>query len=302
MRTIATVLAFVLSLAAKAQGERFTIVELNVENLFDTRHDSLKNDLDFLPDSQQRWTRTRYWRKLNRLGQTIVACGRDSSGWASVDLVALCEVENDTVMRDLTRRSLLRTARYEYVVTDSPDERGIDVALLYSPFTFRLLGWRALRVPPIKDMRATRDVLYAKGELLWGDTLHVVVAHAPSRRGGEMATRKLRCHVARTICQLTDSIRREESDAKIVLLGDFNAYTGEPSLNIISLDHIFVSTPLLPRVGQCRVVDEPFLMEEDTKYGGWKPRRNYQGPVYRNGFSDHLPLLLSLVFGSGRGR
>ena len=331
MRTIVTVLALVLSLAAKAQGERVTIVELNVENLFDTRHDSLKNDHDFLPDSQQRWTRTRYWRKLNRLGQTIVACGRDSSGWASVDLVALCEVENDTVMRDLTRRSLLRTARYEYVVTDSPDERGIDVALLYSPFTFRLLGWRALRVPPIKDMRATRDVLYAKGELLWGDTLHVVVAHAPSRRGGEMATRKLRCHVARAICQLTDSIRREESDAKIVLLGDFNAYTGEPSLNIIeqngltdvsrhatgthgaratyryqgrwaSLDHIFVSTPLLPRVGQCRVVDEPFLMEEDTKYGGWKPRRNYQGPVYRNGFSDHLPLLLSLVFGSGRGR
>ncbi len=116
-----------------------------------------------------------------------------------------------------------------------------------------------------------------------------------------------------------------------MLLGDFNAYTGEPSLNIIeqngltdvsrhatgthgaratyryqgrwaSLDHIFVSTPLLPRVGQCRVVDEPFLMEEDAKYGGWKPRRNYQGPVYRNGFSDHLPLLLSLVFGSGRGR
>ncbi len=271
MRTIVTVLAFVLSLAAKAQGERFTIVELNVENLFDTEHDSLKNDLDFLPDSQQRWTRTRYWRKLNRLGQTIVACGRDSSVWAAVDLVALCEVENDTVMRDLTRRSLLRTARYEYVVTDSPDERGIDVALLYSPFTFRLLGWRALRVPPIKDMRATRDVLYAKGELLWGDTLHVVVAHAPSRRGGEMATGT---HGARATYR----------------------YQGRWA----SLDHIFVSTPLLPRVGQCRVVDEPFLMEEDAKYGGWKPRRNYQGPVYRNGFSDHLPLLLSLVFGSGR--
>ena len=108
----------------------FTFVELNCENLFDCNHDSLKNDTEFLPDGSYRWTRTRYWRKLNHIGQAVLACGDGQDGWQLPDMVALCEVENDTVMRDLTRRSLLRSARYEYVMTDSPDERGIDVALM----------------------------------------------------------------------------------------------------------------------------------------------------------------------------
>ena len=115
----------------------FTLVELNCENLFDCQHDSLKQDYEFLPTSDHHWTRTRYWRKLNRIGQEIIACGEMDSTWMLPDLVALCEVENDTVMRDLTKRSLLRKARYEYLMTHSPDVRGIDVALLYSPFSFR---------------------------------------------------------------------------------------------------------------------------------------------------------------------
>ena len=125
----------------------FTFVELNCENLFDCRHDSLKNDTEFLPEGSYHWTPYRYWRKLDRIGQTIIACGEDRCGenlkdkekengsgwnWKLPDLVALCEVENDSVLRDLTKRSLLRNASYEYVMTQSDDERGIDVALLYS--------------------------------------------------------------------------------------------------------------------------------------------------------------------------
>ncbi len=91
-----------------------TFVELNCENLFDTRHDSLKNDVEFLPEGSYHWTPYRYWHKVNHLGLP--------------DLVALCEVENDSVLFDLTKRSAIRTAGYEYVMTDSPDERGIDVA------------------------------------------------------------------------------------------------------------------------------------------------------------------------------
>ena len=175
----------------------FTFVELNCENLFDCRHDSLKNDTEFLPDGSYHWTPYRYWRKLDRIGQTIIACGEDRCGedlkdkekengsgwnWKLPDLVALCEVENDSVLRDLTKRSLLRNASYEYVMTQSADERGIDVALLYSPYTFWLLESRAVSVQRVKGMRPTRDVLYAKG-LVWGrDTLHVMVAHFPSRR------------------------------------------------------------------------------------------------------------------------
>ena len=134
------------------------MVQLNCENLFDCRHDSLKADTDFLPDGAYRWTPSRYWQKLNRIGQTIISCGDDSTAWQLPDLVALCEVENDSVLYDLTRRSALRKARYEYLMTDSPDERGIDVALLYSPFTFRPTSHRSVRIPTIGRMRPTRDL------------------------------------------------------------------------------------------------------------------------------------------------
>ena len=91
-----------------------------------------------MPDSPRHWTRTKYWQKLNRIGQAIIACGEIAAVGRLPDIVGLCEVENDSVLFDLTRRSLLRKARYEYVMTSSNDARGIDVALLYSPFSFRL--------------------------------------------------------------------------------------------------------------------------------------------------------------------
>ena len=177
----------------------FTFVELNCENLFDCLHDTSKQDEEFMPDSYRHWTRTRYWRKLNHIGQEILSCGEDTSGWSLPDMVALCEVENDSVMHDLTMRSLLRKAGYRYIMTSSPDLRGIDVALMYSPFSFSLLNHHSIRVAPMKDMRPTRDILYASGVVLSGDTLHVFVVHAPSRAGGEAGTRPFRMLVARRL-------------------------------------------------------------------------------------------------------
>lgn len=312
----------------------FTFVEFNCENLFDCRHDSLKNDTEFLPDGAYHWTRSRYWRKLNRVGQTIISCGEGNGvkngegggncavwyAWKLPDLVALCEVENDTVLTDLTRRSLLRKARYEYVMTSSPDERGIDVALLYSPFSFRLLSHRSVRIHPMKGMRPTRDLLYASGLVASGDTLHVIVAHLPSRRGGEAVSRPWRRHVARQICEVADSVRQASGNAMIVVAGDFNDYASSESLQMLrsaafedvsaqatgsngakgtyrfrgewgSLDHILVSFPMLPLLQSCRIHDAPFLLAPDDKYGGVLPKRNYLGPRYLDGFSDHLPLV-----------
>ena len=281
----------------------FTFVELNCENLFDCRHDSLKNDTEFLPDGSYHWTRTRYWRKLNRVGQTIIACG-----------------ENDSVLHDLTRRSLLRNARYDYVMTCSPDERGIDVALVYSPFSFRLIRSHSVRVEPIKDMRPTRDILYVSGVIASGDTLHVIVAHLPSRRGGERHSRPFRMAAASRVAAVVDSIYNVSKDAKIIIAGDFNDYANSASVRMLcgkrlkdisaeatgrngakgtyryqgewgSLDHILVSESLARNVVHCYINDAPFLVEPDEKYGGLKPRRNYLGPRYQNGFSDHLPLV-----------
>ena len=84
----------------------FRVVSYNVENLFDCRHDTLKNDYEFLPDAMRHWNYTKYKKKLDAIARTITAVG----GWTPPALVALCEVENDSVLRDLTRRSVLKEA------------------------------------------------------------------------------------------------------------------------------------------------------------------------------------------------
>ena len=292
-----------------------TLVELNCENLFDCRHDSLKQDHEWLPDGQRHWTPARYWRKVNHVGQTILSCRED----AVPDLVALVEVENDSVLFDLTRRSLLRAAGYEFLMTESPDVRGIDVALLYNPVTFRPLCYDCLNVQPLEGMRPTRDILYVQGETLNGDTLHVFVVHAPSRYGGEKVSRPNRQQVAQ---RLLHAVRQLQPQAKVVVVGDFNDYADSPALQYLeaggltnitrqahgrhgaegtyryqgrwqSIDHVLVSGALLPTVSRAFVNDAPFLLEEDKKYGGVKPLRTYNGYRYQRGFSDHLPLVVT---------
>lgn len=297
-----------------------TFMELNCENLFDTRHDSLKNDLEFLPDGNYKWTPYRYWAKLNHLGQEIVAQSNPIP-----DFVAMCEVENDSVMFDLTRRSLLRNAGYEYVMTSSPDERGIDVALLYQPASFALLHSHSIRIKPLPDTRPTRDILYASGLIITGDTLHVFVVHAPSRRGGELASRPYRLHVASQLAEAVDSVYAISRDAKIIIAGDFNDYADSPALKRLyqhhlinishdaqgthgakatyrwhgewrSLDQVLCSPSMAKAKQKCQIGDLPFLLEDDEKYGGKKPYRTYLGPRYLGGYSDHLPLLVQFVF------
>jgi endonuclease/exonuclease/phosphatase family metal-dependent hydrolase len=295
-----------------------TLVELNCENLFDCQHDSLKQDTEWLPASVRNWTPARYWRKVNSIGQEILSCQDDGIP----DLVALVEVENDSVIFDLTRRSLLRHAGYEYLMTQSPDVRGIDVALLYQPMTFRPLCCDYLEVEPLEGMRPTRDVLYVQGETSERDTLHVFVVHAPSRFGGEHPTRSNRRVVMERIMQV---VRELPEDAKVIIAGDFNDYADSPSLQYLeqhglinvtreargsngargtyryqgeweSIDHVLVSRVLRDFVAESFINDAPFLLEEDKKYGGVKPLRTYNGYRYQRGFSDHLPLVVRFRF------
>lgn len=333
----------------------FTFVELNCENLFDTVHDSLKNDVEFLPESDYHWTRTRYWRKINHISQEILALGevgmesmpsagnpeatpyyiyreeekqkrtegdkdRQVKDWHLPDFVALCEVENDSVMIALTKRSLLRKAGYEYVMTSSPDDRGIDVALMYQPTSFRLLSHYPIRIKRLPDTRPTRDILYAKGMLINDDTLHVFVVHAPSRRGGEQASRPYRLQVASQLAHSVDSLYMLNDSAKIIVAGDFNDYHDSPALKYLekhhlvniskeakgrngakatyryhgewgSLDQMLCSPSLSRRKQFCEIGDMTFLLQDDEKYGGKKPYRTYLGPRYLGGYSDHLPLV-----------
>jgi endonuclease/exonuclease/phosphatase family metal-dependent hydrolase len=232
-------------------------------------------------------------------------------------------VENDSVLHDLTKRSLLRNAGYEYLMTSSPDLRGIDVALLYSPFSFAPVNSYSIRVTPIEGMRPTRDILYVCGEIRSGDTLHVFVVHAPSRYGGERYSRPFRKVVADCLCQSVDSIRNLSSDAKILIAGDFNDGADSPTLRQICqhdlrnltkdargengvrgsyryqgewecIDHVLGSTNIYDKVESARIHSPKFLLEDEKLYGGFRPRRTYNGMRYQPGYSDHLPLVVRI--------
>ncbi|MBQ9286381.1 MAG: endonuclease/exonuclease/phosphatase family protein [Bacteroidaceae bacterium] len=220
------------------------IVSWNVENLFDTIDDAGFRDEEFLPTGERRWTGGRYWHKLTDVARVLAAMA-DSNGVP--DLIGLVEVENDSVLTTLVRRSSLRQMGYEYVMTHSQDSRGIDVALLFQPARFRLIEYNCINVHARgKNARTTRDILYAKGLVKVDkvvDTLHVIIVHLPSKAGGR-AGDNLRRQAATTLWALVDSIKFNyrlsracsgntvsaeevaqniEEEPRIVVIGDFNA-------------------------------------------------------------------------------
>lgn len=318
-------------------------MEYNVENLFDTCCHEGHDDRDFLPEGKRHWNTYRYWKKLGQLSRIIAAAG----GAEPVDLVALCEVENDSVLYHLTRRTGLSRLGYRYIVTHGNDVRGMNVALLYQPETFLPLFSDTLRVPLYrKDERPTRDMLHVCGLISTGDTLDVFVCHLPSRRGGSSASHELRCRAAACLRRAADSILLRRRTPSLLLLGDFNDEYSDASLSssfgavpssakgrrhradttafrILSarlsapngikgtykfqgkwnqLDQMIVNKELLSEKRSffipspsCKIFDFPGLLEPDPVQGGVKPRRTYQGPVYKGGPSDHLPLLLDFV-------
>ena len=193
----------------------------NVENLFDCHHDTLKNDYEFLPNATRHWNYSKYKKKLDNIARVIIAVG----GWTPPALVALCEVENDSVLRDLTRYSALREAGYRYVITQSPDERGIDVALLYQRNLFKLLSHQSLSTPkPHGNSRPTRDILHVSGLLLNQDTLDVFIVHLPSRAGGAKESEPYRLLAAQKLKDAADSLMQIRLHSQILIMGDFNDY------------------------------------------------------------------------------
>ena len=230
-RVAVTILFFVIcSWSVPAQENiRFRVACWNTENLFDTCHDSLKNDYEFLPNAMRHWNYNRYKKKLSDIARVITAIGE----WNAPALIGLCEVENDTVLRDLTRRSPLQELDYRYVMTDSPDLRGIDVALLYQRDLFKLLSSRSISITPPRRHRPTRDLLHVSGLLLTGDTLDVFVCHLPSRSGGAKESEPYRLHAAQILRTEVDSVLHTRLHPQIIIMGDFNDYPNNKSIRKI---------------------------------------------------------------------
>lgn len=205
----------------------FRIMFYNVENLFDTMDDPDKNDNEFLPNGSMNWQPWKYWEKLRNITRVITAVG----GMQSPALVGLCEIENDSVIFDLTRRSPLRAQGYEYIVTDSPDERGIDVALLYQRYQFNLLEKNEYEIIfSDKTTRPTRNLLHAVGRVISGDSLDVFVCHWPSRSGGQRETESARLDAAQLLRSKVDSLFSIREKTNIVIMGDFNDHPDDKSL------------------------------------------------------------------------
>ena len=205
----------------------YRIMFYNCENFFDIYDDPEKRDDDFTPDGIKHWTKKKYEEKLLHISRVITAVG----GGKPPELVGLCEVENQFVLEQLTTKSPLKVFGYKIIHYESPDHRGIDVALLYQPSKFTPVFTQKIPVNFPEDMgKPTRDILYVKGLLTNGDTLNVFVNHWPSRWGGMLATEPKRMFVASILRSKADSIMKANPNAYIIMMGDLNDFPTNKSL------------------------------------------------------------------------
>ena len=237
-RLAVILLTILLNSCVKAQDkDGLTVMFWNTENLFDTVDDPAKDDDEFTPDGERHWTEKRYRTKLDNTARLIAAAGEDYAP----DIIGLCEVENETVMDDLTRRSPLKEIGYRYVMTDSPDSRGIDVALIYRRSSFQLLSSREAYVN-LKPQGGgkTRNVLHVSGRIASMDTLDILVCHWPSRNIGVKKSEPLRQAAARVVQAVVDSIYAVRAKPYVIIMGDLNEGPGDAAvrttLNTAKLD------------------------------------------------------------------
>lgn len=211
-----------------------TIAFYNVENLFDTINDAKKFDDDRTPKGKDRYTSKIYRDKIDRLSRVLSEIGSKETNMSPV-LLGVCEVENRTVLEDLLDADKLKNNRYGIIHYDSPDERGIDVALLYRKQFFKPISHKKHRLLIYKEdgkRDYTRDQLVVTG-LLDDELLHLIVNHWPSRSGGEAKSRPLRMAAANLNLKIIDSLQQIDDEAKIITMGDFNDDPDSPSIQKI---------------------------------------------------------------------
>lgn len=291
-----------------ASAAPLRVVSYNVENLFHPERDSLNPDTTFTPEGERRWSYTRYYRKEENIARVLTNIGE----WDGVDIVGLQEVENALTVKRLCYT--LRRNEYDFVHYESPDSRGIDVALIYKKARVDTLHTRALRVD-LGEL-TTRDILYVCAQIDHQDTIHLFVCHMPSQRGGAAESEWKRERAKRVLQEAVDSVLTENGDAKIIVMGDMNCAPKEDINGLKNrmmgerlrvkgkgthkyqgmwtcLDQFYTSASL-DSLSHVRIYDAEWIMETDEKYMGMKPKRTYIGYHYQNGYSDHLPIVLMM--------
>jgi hypothetical protein len=228
------VLAFSLGMnrvsAQEQQAYKVGLVGFyNLENLFDTIDDPMKLDEEFLPQGLNQWNTEKYLAKLHNMAYAISTIGTD---WSpdGIAVLGVSEIENRHVLEDLVLQPEIKDRNYQIVHYESPDRRGVDVGLLYNPKYFTLKNSKSYRtVVPDDPEFITRDQLVVSG-LFDGEMMHFIVMHWPSRYGGEKRSLPGRIAAA-TLCRhIADSILNQDTNAKIIMMGDFNDYPDNKSV------------------------------------------------------------------------
>ncbi|RLD29876.1 MAG: endonuclease [Bacteroidetes bacterium] len=315
-------------LKKEKQSDYFTIAFYNLENLFDTFDNKYTHDDDFLPTSEKHWTLRRYKKKIRKLGYTISKIGFKTSGKSPV-IVGLAEVENKLVINDLLDSKFLKSNNYGVEHYDSPDERGIDVALIYNKDVFKVEASETFSIDLFdenKEIDYTRDILLVEG-CLNEEKIYVLVNHWSSRREGEKETEPKRLIASARLIEIIDLIKQRDNNPKVIVMGDFNDNPTNKSITqLVStqdlynpmetllshnkgslsfrkewylFDQILFSTNFFEytanthQFSKANIFDEEFLKRFKGKYKG-NPFRTYVGKKYKGGYSDHFPVYIHL--------
>lgn len=306
--------------------EVLTVAFYNVENLFDTINNKYTNDANYTEKGKLAWDYRRYFKKLKKISYVISQVGKESSNNLPA-LVGLVEVENTKVLNDLINHNNLKDYGYRYVHFDSSDSRGIDTALLYRDAFFDPVD---SKIYPLnftnKDgfLQHSRDVLLVSG-FLNNELVHIIVNHWPSRREGAKETEHKRIKAAQLVSSIVEEIKDKDTQAKIIIMGDFNDNPTSKSIqehlvsddffnpmkelhkqglgtltfqkNWFLFDQIIVSKNFLDKATsnhyfiKAKIFNKKWLQVTRGKLKG-SPHRTYIGPWYKGGFSDHFPVYI----------
>ncbi len=205
----------------------FRIMFYNLENFYDNWKDSLRNYNDFTSFGAMHWGIKKFNTKLNNIYKVIIAVG----GWEPPELIGVCEIENRFVLNSLVLGTPLRKYNYKVIHEDSPDLRGIDVALIYRQDKFTEIYHYPIRIIfPFDTASKTRDILYVRGLTNNKDTLHVFVNHFPSKFGGALISQPKRNYVASVLRNAIDTLIKNNMNPIIIIMGDFNDEAEDESL------------------------------------------------------------------------
>ena len=314
------------------QAKAVCIAFYNLENLYDTINDPTINDEEFTPSGGNAWTYDKYQKKLDHMSTVISLIGEDVLKGGPT-IIGLSEIENRGVLEDLINTPALKASGYGIAHFDSPDRRGVDVALLYKKKDFTLVN--AVAVPmkmPGQPEFKTRDQLVVTG-LIDRDTFTIVVNHWPSR-GNDVPYRLAAAAVTKSI---VDSLYKVHHDARVLVMGDLNDDPIDESVAVILgaqgkaakvkagglfnpmwqlfkdgigslaykdswnlFDQIIISEPLIReknnswKLYKARVFNKPFMIQQEGQFAGY-PFRTFAGGAYAGGYSDHFPTYVILV-------